>query len=343
MKSGKIIFTTVLSALVCFGLLPGAHAVGPEAPDTALAGGNTADGQSALGTLTTGLYNSAFGFLSLLSNGSANFNTGVGAGVLLVNTASNNTAVGAGDLFSNTTGTSNTANGTFALFSNVIASSNTAVGSQALQNNDNTGNGNANGNTAVGGAALFNNVDGSENTAVGTGSGPNVIAGFNNTYVGDFVGTLAADESNTIRIGDLSNGNGAGSLACFIGGIFNNFQPVGGSVVVVTLDRADDHLGWDFGPSQGGSAPIQRSSPQRRSAPDVRPQRPAMLDGKVGKVEKLEAMVAQQQKQIETLTSQLRKQAQTFTAELKEQATQIQKVRGQLEVSKRAPQVVNNP
>ena len=108
----------------------------------------------------------------------------------------------------------------------------------------------ANNNTAVGAATLFNNVDGSENTAVGTGAGPNVIAGFNNTYIGDFVGTLAADESNTIRIGDLSNGNGAGSLACFIGGIFNNFQPVGGSVVVVTLDLANDQLGWDVGPTE---------------------------------------------------------------------------------------------
>jgi hypothetical protein len=54
-------------------------------------------------------------------------------------------------------------------------------------------------------------------------------------------------------------------------------------------------------------------------------------------------MVAQQQKQIETLTAQLREQAQTFTAQLKEQATQIQKVRVQLDVSKRARQVVNNP
>ena len=68
-----------------------------------------------------------------------------------------------------------------------------------------------------------------------------------------------------------------------------------------------------------------------------------MLDSKVGKVEKLEVMVAQQQKQIETLTAQLREQAQTFMGQLKEQATQIQKVRAQLEVSKRAPQVVNNP
>ena len=50
------------------------------------------------------------------------------------------------------------------------------------------------------------------------------------------------------------------------------------------------------------------------------------------KVEKLEATVAQQQKQIEVLTAQLR-----------EQAAQIQKVSAQIEVSKAAPRtVVNN-
>ena len=56
-----------------------------------------------------------------------------------------------------------------------------------------------------------------------------------------------------------------------------------------------------------------------------------MLNGKVGKVEKLEATVAQQQKQIETLTAQL-----------KEQASQIQKVSAQLEISKPAAKVVVN-
>jgi hypothetical protein len=71
---------------------------------------------------------------------------------------------------------------------------------------------------------------------------------------------------------------------------------------------------------------VQRSAPQRRSAPAAPTQRPAILNGKVGKVEKLEATVAQQQKQIETLTAQLREQAKIFPAQLKEQATQIQKV-----------------
>jgi uncharacterized coiled-coil protein SlyX len=49
------------------------------------------------------------------------------------------------------------------------------------------------------------------------------------------------------------------------------------------------------------------------------------------KVEKLQATVAQQQKQIETLTAQL-----------KDQATQIQKVSAQLEMVKPAPRVVEN-
>jgi hypothetical protein len=50
-----------------------------------------------------------------------------------------------------------------------------------------------------------------------------------------------------------------------------------------------------------------------------------------------------QQRQIVALTAQLKKQAETFTAQLKEQAMQIQKVSAQLEASKPAPQVVNNP
>src|SRR5947199_312967 len=312
-----------LLAFACFPLSPQSQAANtPNTPDPGpLPISNTADGQLALAGVT-GLYNSAFGIYALLSNGAASFNTGVGADVLLVNTENEQTAVGAAVLFSNTTGANNTGVGAFGLVCNGTASDNTAIGHRALDNN----------NTAVGGFSLFNNVDGSENTALGIGAGQNVIVGFNNTYVGDFVGTLAADESSTIRIGDLSNGNGSGSLACFIGGIFNNFQPVGGSVVEVTLDLTNDKLGWDVGPNnQGFSAPAPRGAPQPRSRqqlPGARPQRQAMLNDKV---EKLQATVAQQQKQIETLTAQL-----------KEQAAQIQKVSAQLEVNKPAPQTVAN-
>src|SRR5205814_7972932 len=177
----------------------------------------------------------------------------------------------------------------------------------------------------------MNNVDGSENTAVGNKTAQNVITGFNNTYVGGFVGNLADDESNTIRIGDVSNGNGAGSLQCYIGGIFNNHQPLGGSVVMVTLNRADDHLGWDTIPSAGGGqAPLQVPqravpAPRGRLQPAAHAEYQAMLNKKV---EKLQATVGQQQRQIEALTTQLR-----------EQAAQIQKVNAQLEMIRPAPQM----
>jgi len=63
-------------------------------------------------------------------------------------------------------------------------------------------------------------------------------------------------------------------------------------VPIEVLDLADDHLGWDFGPNQGGSAPVQHGAPVPRSAPQpaAHPQRQAMLNDKV---EKLEATVAQ--------------------------------------------------
>jgi hypothetical protein len=54
-------------ALVCFGLLPTMQAVSP-APDGGYPGGNTAEGQAALLSLTTGQGNTAAGWLSLRSN-----------------------------------------------------------------------------------------------------------------------------------------------------------------------------------------------------------------------------------------------------------------------------------
>jgi hypothetical protein len=239
-----------------------------------------------------------------------------------------NDAVGAFALNGNTTGFSNNAVGDSALFRNERGSANTAVGDLALEVNDATGDGNANFNTAVGASALFNNVGGSSNTGVGAGVGPNLVQGFNNTYVGQFVGTNADDEDLTIRIGDIS-ADGFGSAACFIGGIFNNPQPVGGNVVVVTLNLDTDQLGFDGGAARNGNAPAaapHRNAPQPRSRPQ--PAHQAMLNDKV---EKLQATVTEQQKQIETLTGQLR-----------EQAAQIQKVSAQLEVIRPTPRVVEN-
>src|SRR5215216_5159356 len=105
----------LLFALAGFALLPTARAVDPP-PDGGYRGGNTAEGSSALFSLTTGTYNTALGVFSLRSNMEGNFNTASGAGTLLLNTANENTATGAGALLSNTTGTGNLADGAFALF-----------------------------------------------------------------------------------------------------------------------------------------------------------------------------------------------------------------------------------
>src|SRR5216110_465394 len=129
MKIRKVIFTTALSALVCFGLCQQVQsATDTPDPGGSLPTSNTADGQGALGSLTTGLYNSAFGFLSVLSLSDGNFDTGVGAGALLVDNGGQNTAIGAGALLNNSTGANKTAVGTFALFNNTAGFFNNAHG-----------------------------------------------------------------------------------------------------------------------------------------------------------------------------------------------------------------------
>jgi Chaperone of endosialidase len=182
-------------ALACFAISPIAQAVVP-APDGAYPGGNTAEGQAALLSLTTGGFNTAVGFLSLRSDATNSFNTAIGAGALLANTANDNTATGAGALLSNTTGAVNTAIGTSALFSNTIGGANTANGAFALSNNTSGSN-----NTADGDAALLNNTIGSHNNALGYFAGVNVI-----TASGVIcIGADGANVSNTTWIGNIYN------------------------------------------------------------------------------------------------------------------------------------------
>ncbi len=118
-------------ALVCLALAQNTQAVNPP-PDGGYPGGNTAEGQSALLSLSSGTYNSAIGVFSLLSDTTGSANTAVGAGTLLANgSGNNNTATGAGALLNNTIGAGNIANGAFALFNNSTGSGNIAIGYQA--------------------------------------------------------------------------------------------------------------------------------------------------------------------------------------------------------------------
>jgi uncharacterized coiled-coil protein SlyX len=78
-----------------------------------------------------GFGNTAVGFQALFSNTYNDFNTAVGAQALLNNTATSNTAVGFDALEENTLGFSNTATGIYALQDNTTGQFNTALGSGA--------------------------------------------------------------------------------------------------------------------------------------------------------------------------------------------------------------------
>jgi Chaperone of endosialidase len=209
MKTKTNIYVALaLFAFACFALSPRAQAVSPP-PDGGYSGFNTAEGDNALLTLTTGVANTAVGWFSLKTNAAGSFNTSLGAGTLLLNTADNNTATGAGALLSNTTGSFNTANGAFALQNNTTGSFNAATGRVALLSNT-IGNANtADGegallhntfgynNTGTGANTLFDNTTGFGNIALGGNAG-NLITGDNNIAIGN-IGVAA--EANTIRIG----------------------------------------------------------------------------------------------------------------------------------------------
>ena len=252
-----LLFVSLL--LGCFAIPP-AQAVSPP-PVGGYAGGNTAGGQNALLSLTTGTYNTALGLFSLMSDTTGKFNTGVGAGTLQANTADQNTAIGAGALLSNTTGFDNTANGTFALLSNTTGISNTANGFSALLKNTTGGsntatgvgalsnNTTANGNTATGGDALFSNTTGDANTATGfgalafnstgdlnTATGNEALfhntTGVNNTAIGVAAGANQNTGSNNVYIGAGMEGVAGESNACYIASIFNQTSTGGTQVFI---------------------------------------------------------------------------------------------------------------
>jgi Chaperone of endosialidase len=127
-KPRSILLRLVFLCVTALG--PKAQAVVPP-PDGGYPGGNTAEGQAALLSLTIGTFNTAVGWLSLRSLTHANFNTAIGAGTLVLNIGAQNTATGAAALLNNVTGHDNTANGAGALLNNTSGDSNIALGSSA--------------------------------------------------------------------------------------------------------------------------------------------------------------------------------------------------------------------
>jgi hypothetical protein len=355
MRLGLLLIPLVLA---CFALLPMAQAqLPPPTPDGGYPGGNTAEGDGALFSLTTGLYNTAIGFNALFSNTTGGFNTANGLQALVTNTTGGfNTANGAVALNNNTTGNENTANGFEALSNNTTGSANTATGWSALLSNA-TGSA----NTAIGNTALFNNT-GSSNIAVGAGAGYNLTNGNYNIDIGN---NGIAREANTIRIGTQGT-----QTKTLIAGISVTTMPGGTGVFIDANGRlgvkpSSKRFKDEIKPMDNASEAILALKPvtfryKKELDADRTPQfglvaeevehvNPDLVirdaDGKVysvryeavnamllneflkehRKVQELEANAAQQQKQIEALT------------------TGLQKVSAQLEASKPAPQVVKNP
>ena len=119
-------FILIAVALACFAL--SAHAVTP-APDGGYPGSNTAEGEDALFSLTTGGNNTAIGFEALNSNTSGIENTATGWNALVSN---QNGLLQHGHrwwraLWQRSSGKRNTATGVAALSSN-NADDNTATG-----------------------------------------------------------------------------------------------------------------------------------------------------------------------------------------------------------------------
>jgi hypothetical protein len=358
-RTTAVFLATLL--LAYFSASPTSEAVTPP-PDGSYPGKNTAEGQDALFSLTTGHSNTANGFSALKANTIGDRNTANGAFALFSNpTGSENTATGYAALFFNR-GSLNTANGVGALHDNATGSNNTANGQRTLHDNfdgsRNTANGSGalvsntmgNNNTADGFQALANNTTGSFNIALGNGAGSGV------TTADDVIciGTAGADVSHSCYIGNIFNQSSPSGLAVFVNSdgklgtapssrrFKEDIKPIDkASEAILALQPVTFRYRKDFNPkpiAQFGlvAEEVEKVNPDlivrdKEGKPySVRyDQVNAMLLNEFlkehRKVEKLEATIARQQKQIEALTAGL------------------QKVSAQLELSKPEPQVANNP
>ena len=374
----------LISLLTGLAFLQPAHAVVPP-PDGGYPGFNTAEGQNALSSLTTGTGNAAVGAFSLFSNTTAGFNTAVGAGALLFNVESQNTAVGALAMFNNTTGMKNTANGVQALSRNTTGFVNTANGVQALYNNTTGGANTANGfgalisntiggsNTANGFNALVANTTGGGNTAIGTSAGTNVSTADHVICIGADV--AGADVSNTTWIGGVygvttQSGTTAPVVVSDTGQLGTAASSERFKKDIANMDKASEAV-LSLRPVTFHYKSDAKETPQfGLIAEEVAKMNPALvLPDKEGKpytvrYEAVNAMLlneflkehkafGEEQRKVQELKSNAAKQEATITelkkdmgvltAQLKKQTAQIQRVSSQLEASKPAPQVVNNP
>jgi trimeric autotransporter adhesin len=200
-------FILIPLVLTCVALLP--QVLQASCQDACLTNANTAQGDDALISLTTGENNTAMGFQALFGDINGDHNTAVGWLALQHNTEGlANTATGADAMRNNTTGDANAAFGMFALYTNSTGNRNTVIGVESLKRNN-----------------------GSDNIAIGYEAGMNIGTGSNTICIGH---AGVASDSNTIRIGTAGNQSNT-----FIAGI-SGVTVAGGVAVVID---ANGHLG----------------------------------------------------------------------------------------------------
>ncbi len=162
--------------------------------------GNTAVGELAMAGTIGGVDNLAVGNSALASKANGDFNTALGFLAMVANTDGvGNTATGTSCLYKNTTGSYNTASGYFALYNCTTGSGNVASGFAALNGT------NGSNNTAIGTQAMLNNLSGTANTVVGYDALDLNQSGANNTALG-----FEALAQNSDGSGNLALGNKAG-------------------------------------------------------------------------------------------------------------------------------------
>jgi len=376
----KKVSSVFFVALACFAVFPRAQAVVP-APDGGYPGRNTAEGENALFSLTTGASNTAIGFIALASNTTGDFNTAEGSNALVTNTTGfQNTATGANALFSNTTGSENTANGVNTLFRNTTGFQNAATGVQALFSNttgfhnaaagfqalfsNTTGNHNtADGdnalvhnttgvlNTAIGGHALDQNITGSSNVALGFQAGFN-ITGNGNVCIGENIFGVAG-ESNVTRIRNIGSTAQANGVFVTVGaGGKLGFQVSSRRYKddIKPMDKASEAL---FALKPVSFRYKKEIDPARSPdfgliAEDVATVNPNLVardeDGKIVTVryQAVNAMLLNEFLKEHRKVEDLEANAARQQKQIEALTAGLQKVSAQLEASKPAPQVVQN-